>query len=102
LNGQNDLNLMTMADLNREFTALLPSLVNSLTDEKDRAKLNIAIDFQRLKDSSTGVIVSYSIKPTYPRRAQSLLCRTDLTGNLMADVDTGRQINLPVSVNEEA
>lgn len=57
-----------------------------------------------MKDSETAVIASYSVKPQYPKRAQNILCRTDLVGNLTTEADLLRQPTLPFAqeIKEEA
>lgn len=103
-NGTVDLDLSTLGDLNREVRDLIPSCVNSLHDDKGKAKISITIEFKRMGDSATAVIASYAVKPSYPKRAQNILCRTDLIGNLTTEAALLRQPNLPFAqeVKEEA
>lgn len=96
-NAKVDLDLSTLGDLNQEVRGLLPLLLNSIPmdDDKTKARLNISIELKRLPDSATGVAVSYSAKPVYPKKAQSMLCRADLTGNLSVDLEDLPDRNLP-------
>jgi hypothetical protein len=73
-----------------------------LEDDKDKSSLTINITFKRAKDSETLIITSYSVKPTYPKKAHIKFCRRDLTGNLHMDGETFRQMNLPLEEKEEA
>lgn len=82
-----DLDLTTLGSLNEEVRALLPSLITSLQEESDKASLNVTISFKKMKDADTAVVAQYAIKPSYPKRAQAILCRTDLTGNLKTELD---------------
>lgn len=92
-----DFDLSTFGELNAEVRNILPSLVKSIPpyDAKTKASLAITIDIKRAPDSATLVALSYSLRPTYPKKAQSVLCRTDLTGNLSVDQDDVRTFNLP-------
>lgn len=103
-NNMVDLDLATLGELNREVRALIPSCVSSLHDDKDKAKISITIEFKRMSDSETGVFTTYAVKPSYPKRAQNILCRTDLIGNLKIEADLLRQPNLPFvqEIKEEA
>ena len=58
-----NLDLSTIGDLNAECVALIPSLIKSLYDGKCKSKLNITIEFKRMEDSETAVVVGYSVKP---------------------------------------
>jgi len=95
-NSMVELDLSNIGELNREVRALIPSLVNSLDDDKSKSKLNITIEFKRMKDSETAIVTGYSLKPVYPKRAQNILCRRDLVGNLHTEADSFRQMNLPL------
>lgn len=95
-----NLDLSTIGDLNAECVALIPSLIKSLYDGKCKSKLNITIEFKRMEDSETAVVVGYSVKPAYPKRAQKMLCRTDLTGNLRTELPEGRQISILQYIKE--
>lgn len=103
-NGMVDLDLSTLGELNREVRDLIPSCVNSLHDDKGKAKISITIEFKRMGDSETAVIASYAVKPSYPKRAQNILCRTDLIGNLTTEAALLKQPNLPFTqeIKEEA
>ena len=102
-NTKIDLDLSTLGNLNQEVRGLLPLLLNSIPvdDAKAKAKLNISIELRRLPDSATGVAVSYSAKPVYPKKAQSMLCRADLTGNLSIDIEDLPERNLPFTEMKE-
>lgn len=102
-NAKIDLDLSTLGNLNHEVRGLLPLLLNSIPvdDAKTKARLNICIELKRLPDSTTGVSVSYSAKPVYPKKAQSLLCRADLTGNLSVDLEDLADRNLPFTEMKE-
>ena len=104
-NGMIDLDLSTLGELNAEVSSLIPALVKSLADEKSKAKVTITIDFKRMKDSESAVIVAYAVKPVFPKKAQNVLCRTDLCGNLSTEPQIMKQPNLPfvqTAVKEEA
>lgn len=88
-----DLDLTTMVDLNQEVRNVLPALVKSLQEEKDKATLSISISFQRVKDTDTMLQVTHSVKPGFPKRARAILARQDLLGNLTTEV-TPTQKNL--------
>lgn len=102
-NAKVDLDLSTLGNLNQEVRSLLPLLLNSIPmdDDKTKARLNISIELKRLPDSATGVAVSYSVKPVYPKKAQSMLCRADLTGNLSVDLEDLPDRNLPFTEMKE-
>lgn len=102
-NAKVDLDLSTLGNLNQEVRGLLPLLLNSIPvdDAKSKAKLNISIELKRLPDSAPGVAVSYSAKPVYPKKAQSMLCRADLTGNLSVDLEDLPDRNLPFTEMKE-
>ena len=90
-----DLDLSSLGELNAEVRNLIPALIKSLDDEKSKAKLTINIDFKRLKDSESAIIASYAVKPVFPKKAQNILCRTDLCGNLTTEPGLLRQQTLP-------
>ena len=104
-NAKVDLDLSTLGNLNQEVRGLglLPLLLNSIPmdDDKTKARLNISIELKRLPDSATGVAVSYSAKPVYPKKAQSMLCRADLSGNLSVDLEDLADRNLPFTDMKE-
>jgi hypothetical protein len=100
MNNMTDLDLSTLGDLNKEVRDLIPSLVNSLDDDEAKAKLSITIQFQRMEGSATAIIASYALKPVYPKRAQNILCRKDLVGNLRTE-ETNPQLVLSFSQEEK-
>lgn len=99
-----NLDLSTMTKLNEEVKALIPSLVKSLENEKDKASLSITVTFERVRDTDTMLQITHSVKPAYPKRANVILARQDLVGNLMHEL-TPTQRNLfpiPEEANEHA
>lgn len=97
-----DLNLATLGELNTECAALIPSLVRCLNDSKTKSKLTITIEFKRLEDSDTAIVVGYAVKPVYPKKAQKMLCRTDLVGNLRTEaLPQSQQLSILHPVKEE-
>jgi len=81
-----DLDLTTMVDLNQEVRNMLPALVKSLQEEKDKATLSISITFERVKDTDTMLQITHCVKPGFPKRARAMLARQDLCGNLQAEI----------------
>ena len=55
-NDMIELDLSNIGELNREVRGLIPSLINSLDDDKSKAKLNITVEFKRMKDSETAIV----------------------------------------------
>lgn len=93
--GLVNLDLNALGDLNKEVVALMPAMVRSLEDAKAKGRITITIEFKRLENSESAVVVGYSVKPTYPKRGQKILCRTDLVGNLRTEADPhGYQISI--------
>jgi hypothetical protein len=93
-----DLDLSTLGRLNEEVRALLPSLVNALSDDGDKARLAISIEIKRVKDTETTLTVADSVKPSFPKKAQVVLCRRDLVENLRTDMAEPRQKTLFATV----
>ena len=89
-----DLDLSTLGELNEKVRNLFPSLVQALEDEDDKASLNISVSLTRMKGSDSAIVVKYAVKPVYPKRAQALLCRADLTGNLKTEASPLKQGSL--------
>ena len=80
-----NLTLSEMRDLQREVDQHIPALINSLTDEDKTSTLSVVLKFKRAKDTETGIIMTYSVLPTYPRKSKQIFCRQDLCGNLVVD-----------------
>lgn len=97
-----ELDLSTMNKLNDEVKALLPSLVKSLENEKDKASLNITISLERVKDTDSMLQITHSVKPTYPKRANVILARQDFAGNLSHEITPTQRNLFPQEVKENA
>lgn len=81
------LDLTSLGSLNADVRALLPDLVQSLPldDATARAALDIHIEIKRLPDTTTLVGLTYTVRPKFPKRSQSILARSDLGGALRVD-----------------
>lgn len=84
-----DLDLSNLGNLNEEVRAMFPALVQSLPmdDTKTKARLNISIAIRRAQADSSLLALSYTLRPTFPNKAQAILARADLAGNLSVDPD---------------
>ena len=80
-----DLSLKEMTDLDTQFRAMVPNVVNSLKDKKQTASITITVSFRLCADSDTLVEMNTKIKATPASEKKATICRRDLVGNLKAD-----------------
>ena len=79
-----DLSTIGGGDLNDEFRSLIPSILTSLK-QGQTASITVSVSFKRVEDTATMIKTTYSVKPTFPAKKKTGICRVTGDNRLKTD-----------------
>jgi len=84
-------------ELETKFQEMYQNILESLHDSSEKATIDIKLQFNRVKDTTTMVAINHTIKATYPPTKKQSFCQENGEGELLTDKPKIKENKTPLN-----